>query len=271
VLEITESVLIEDSGASGRALAQLDELGVRIAVDDFGTGFSSLTYLKRFPVDILKIDRSFVDGLGSEGPDRAIVASVVDLAHGFGLTTIAEGVETNTQLAELRARGCEIGQGYLWSRPISGDAFEAWMNARGTDSLLRHPAQHDAGERRRRTVVLVEDDRPLRGLLRLIFEGEDDFEVVAETDDGREAVALARHHRPDLVLLDLAMPGMGGLEALPLIRAVAPGTIVVVLSGSDSMERAEQSRRRGAAAFVLKGGDPLKLCDELRPLFAASL
>jgi diguanylate cyclase (GGDEF)-like protein/PAS domain S-box-containing protein len=273
VLEITESVLLEDSDASARALGQLKDLGVRIAVDDFGTGFSSLTYLKRFPVDILKIDRSFVEGLGNDEQDRAIVASVIDLAHGFGLTTIAEGIETLEQLHELRALGCEIGQGYLWSRAMPASTAAAWMANRPAIPPRVEPSlggRLPSPSGRPHTVLLVEDDRPLRGLLKLIFEGEDDFVVIGETDDGREAVALARHHRPDLVLLDLAMPGMGGLEALPLIRAVAPGSTVVVLSGSDSPDRAELSKRKGAAAYLIKG-DPMRLCDELRPLFASAV
>ncbi len=128
-LEITESALLEDSESSTRALNRLKALGVRIGVDDFGTGFSSLTYLKRFPVDVLKIDRSFVAGLCQDHQDRAIVASVIDLAHAFGLTTTAEGVETAEQLAQLRALGCEQGQGYLWSRPLPADAARRWIAA----------------------------------------------------------------------------------------------------------------------------------------------
>ncbi len=129
-LEITESALLEDSESSTRVLNRLKMLGVRIGVDDFGTGFSSLTYLKRFPVDVLKIDRSFVAGLCLDPQDRAIVASVIDLAHAFGLTTTAEGVETDEQLAQLRALGCEQGQGYLWSRPLPADAAGRWLAER---------------------------------------------------------------------------------------------------------------------------------------------
>jgi EAL domain-containing protein (putative c-di-GMP-specific phosphodiesterase class I) len=129
-LEITESALLEDSESSTRALNRLKALGVRIGVDDFGTGFSSLTYLKRFPVDVLKIDRSFVAGLCRDHQDRAIVASVIDLAHAFGLTTTAEGVETDEQLAQLRALGCEQGQGFLWSRPLPAGAAERWLAGR---------------------------------------------------------------------------------------------------------------------------------------------
>jgi diguanylate cyclase (GGDEF)-like protein/PAS domain S-box-containing protein len=136
-LEITESALLEDSESSTRALNRLKALGVRIGVDDFGTGFSSLTYLKRFPVDVLKIDRSFVAGLCRDHQDRAIVASVVDLAHAFGLTTTAEGVETDEQLALLRALGCEQGQGFLWSRPLPAGAAERWLADRPVGASWR--------------------------------------------------------------------------------------------------------------------------------------
>lgn len=109
----------------------------------------------------------------------------------------------------------------------------------------------------------------MRRLLRMIFEGDDGFDVVGEADDGRQAIALARHFSPDIVLLDLAMPGMGGLEALPLICAVAPEAKVVVLSGLDAADLADEAARQGAAAFVGKGGDPTDLPRMLTSLVAS--
>jgi EAL domain-containing protein (putative c-di-GMP-specific phosphodiesterase class I) len=106
VLEITESVLMGDAEAAITVLRSLKGLGVGLSVDDFGTGSSSLSYLKKFPVDILKIDRSFVDGLGTEREDSAIVRATVTLAHSLGLATVAEGTETPTQLLALSALGC---------------------------------------------------------------------------------------------------------------------------------------------------------------------
>jgi EAL domain-containing protein (putative c-di-GMP-specific phosphodiesterase class I) len=126
-LEITESVLLADGEASTQALRRLKETGVDIAIDDFGTGFSSLTYLRQFPVDVLKIDRSFVAGLGRNRQDRAIVASIIDLAHALGLRTVAEGVEDPTQHRELRRLGCEHGQGFLWSRPLPAEEAGIWI------------------------------------------------------------------------------------------------------------------------------------------------
>jgi diguanylate cyclase (GGDEF)-like protein/PAS domain S-box-containing protein len=115
ILEVTESALMEDTGAALRVVEELKALGVRIAIDDFGTGYSSLVYLKRFPVDLLKVDRSFVSGLGVNADDGAIVHSVIDLAHAFGIEAVAEGIETPEQLVALDALGCRFGQGYLWS------------------------------------------------------------------------------------------------------------------------------------------------------------
>lgn len=119
--EITESVLMHDVGTTIEAISALKALGVTLSIDDFGTGYSSLGYLKRFPVDVVKVDRSFTDGLATESEDSAIVAAVVSLGHALGLTVIAEGVETERQLAELRALGCDAAQGYLFAPPGSGD------------------------------------------------------------------------------------------------------------------------------------------------------
>jgi diguanylate cyclase (GGDEF)-like protein/PAS domain S-box-containing protein len=122
-LEITESALMDDMDTSAHAMHALRELGVRLAVDDFGTGYSSLAYLKKLPVDSLKIDRSFINGLPSDKHDRSITEAIVTLGRSLGLTIVAEGVETVEQWIALDEIGCTVGQGFLWSPPIPAGAF----------------------------------------------------------------------------------------------------------------------------------------------------
>ncbi len=122
-LEITETTLMADSQASLEALTALRAAGIEIAIDDFGTGYSSLGYLKQLPVDVLKIDRSFVDGLGVDPDDTAIVDAIISLGRALGLRIVAEGVETERQLAELRALGCDRAQGFLFSPAVPADRF----------------------------------------------------------------------------------------------------------------------------------------------------
>jgi diguanylate cyclase (GGDEF)-like protein/PAS domain S-box-containing protein len=116
-LEITESALVEDAEATIATLLSLKRLGVRLCLDDFGSGYSSLGYLKRLPVDVLKIDRSFIDTMCSDPRDASIVSATVRLAHDLGLTPVAEGVETEAQMETLRELGCDLAQGFLFARP----------------------------------------------------------------------------------------------------------------------------------------------------------
>jgi diguanylate cyclase (GGDEF)-like protein len=127
-LEMTESVLMDDAATTITILKTLKGLGVRLGVDDFGTGYSSLAYLRRFPVDVLKIDRSFVNGLGSDLEDSAVAAAVVSLADTLNLTTVAEGVETRLQRDCLVGLGCSRAQGYLFARPVTSTECEAALD-----------------------------------------------------------------------------------------------------------------------------------------------
>ncbi len=123
-LEVTESVLIEDPESSIRVLSELKELGIRIAIDDFGTGYSSLEYLRRLPVDCVKVDRSFVRGLPDNEEDVAIVNAVIELGHALKLSVTAEGVETTEQLGNLQTAGCDTAQGFLFYRPEPPEVVE---------------------------------------------------------------------------------------------------------------------------------------------------
>jgi diguanylate cyclase (GGDEF)-like protein len=126
-LEITETVGMEDADEALAVLRELTRLGIRLSVDDYGTGFSSLAYLKRLPVSALKIDRSFVTEMDYDESDHAIVRSTIDLARHLGMEVVAEGVETEQALEELRRLGCHLAQGFLISPPLPAEALEAWL------------------------------------------------------------------------------------------------------------------------------------------------
>ena len=127
-LEITESALMEDPRGAQITLRKLRELGVATSIDDYGTGYSSLAYIKQLAVNELKIDREFVAGMEADRRNAAIVRSTIELGHNLGLTVVAEGVETEHELAELRRYGCDSAQGFLFARPMPAAALERWLS-----------------------------------------------------------------------------------------------------------------------------------------------
>jgi EAL domain-containing protein (putative c-di-GMP-specific phosphodiesterase class I) len=122
-LELTESLIVEDSAFTSAMLLKLRELGIQVQIDDFGTGYSSLGYLHSLPIDTLKIDRTFISQLGIAGSGVEIVRTILALAHSLGMNVIAEGVETNDQLSILKTLDCEFVQGFLFAKPV--DHLEA--------------------------------------------------------------------------------------------------------------------------------------------------
>ncbi|MCY7366211.1 MAG: EAL domain-containing protein [Frankiaceae bacterium] len=154
LLEVTESAVVEDEPAAALALEELAALGVRLAIDDFGTGWSSLLYLRRYPISTIKIDRVFVAGIGRSHDDEAICASVVSLAQAVGATCIAEGVETEQQAAALLGYGCHQGQGFLWSKAVPVDELGAVLT---TCVDVTPESTAPQGRRRRRDCDPLDD------------------------------------------------------------------------------------------------------------------
>ena len=136
-IELTEGLMMEDTEAAQRELAQLKRIGLRISIDDFGTGYSCLSYLRRFPIDVLKIDRSFVKEIGTSRDGESIIDAIISLAKSLRLETVAEGVETPAQLNYLLDHGCHVVQGFLFGKPMEKHLIEpllAALDQGGTDS-----------------------------------------------------------------------------------------------------------------------------------------
>mgnify|MGYP001611469534 FL=1 len=138
-LEITESAMMADPQSSLAALKKLDSMGIALAIDDYGTGFSSLAYLKKLPVDIIKIDKSFVLSMDADEDDAIIVKSTIELAHNLGFKVVAEGVESEAISRMLLALGCNTAQGYHYCRPINSVAFTRWLTESPQGKAGRDP------------------------------------------------------------------------------------------------------------------------------------
>ena len=279
-LEVTETVLMEDPGAAAASLKQLRAHGIRVAIDDFGTGYSSLLYLRRFPLNVLKLDRLFVAGVDEDRQDREIVGFVVQLAHALDLRTVAEGVETAAQLKVLQELGCDLIQGYYWSQPVPAaqitEIVERGGVLQGVDFVeltefpvtggdivsAAEPSTMRTSPGRHR-VLLVDDSPGQRNLTRVALEDTGRYTVISEADCADDAIQRAREYRPDLVVLDLSMPGRTGLEAIPEILAAAPSAEVAVWSGYVSAGSAAVARSVGAAVCLEKSVSPERLITEL--------
>jgi EAL domain-containing protein (putative c-di-GMP-specific phosphodiesterase class I) len=130
-LEVTETAIVEDGNGARAELEELHSQGVRIAIDDFGTGFSSLGHLRRLPVDLIKVDRSFIQRIEHDAKDAAITANLASLAHALGVLAIAEGIESEGQLESVRKLGCDLAQGFLFARPAPADAVTRLLAEQG--------------------------------------------------------------------------------------------------------------------------------------------
>lgn len=249
-LELTETMLMEDPDAVIETLRDLTALGVCLAIDDFGTGFSSLSYLKRMPVDHLKIDKSFVSDVDSNPEDAHIARSVISLGHSLGLRVIAEGVETPEQLEFLRSHNCDEMQGYLYSRPLPAEEVGNLLKeGRKMDVLCGFVKK--GGER---TLLLVDDEENvLRSLVRLLRR--DGYNILT-ANSGEEGLSILAQHRVGVILSDQRMPGMSGVEFLSRVKELYPETVRVVLSGYTELKSVTDAINRGGInKFLTKPWD----------------
>lgn len=267
-LEITETILMNDTEGSIAVLQALADLGVGLSIDDFGTGYSSLAYLKRFPLHELKIDKCFVDGLARDDNSAAIVAAVVAMAHGLELRVVAEGVETAGQLQRLRTFGCEQAQGYHFARPGPPAMIDALLRRELSRGWRSHAVQNDRADTTSQSyrpdrILVVDDTADVRqlALMSLTAVG---FEV-QEAADGASALSAARLNSPDCVLLDVVMPGMSGLEVCRALRAdprTAQCTILMLTSNDRAADKVE-AFSSGADDYIVKPFSPRDLASRV--------
>ena len=249
-LEVTESMVMQDAEMAITTLRELKSLGLNISVDDFGTGFSSLAYLKRFPLDELKIDKSFVDGLGRDPEATAIVAAVMGMAHALDLRVVAEGVETSDQASRLRTLGCDEAQGFFFAHPGTADDIDARLRAESPTRTIRadRNAVEEGKSARIKRVLVVDDAEDVRQLARssLAAVGME----VQEAPNGEDAITMTRHFRPDCVVLDVNLPGISGFDVCRMLRDDPLNRAVTIVILTGSAEPAEK-----VMAFSLKADD----------------
>ena len=237
-LELTESSLMENTDRTIALLRILKERGVRISIDDFGTGYSSLAYLRRFPIDKLKIDIAFIRDI-THNPDAAAIAlTIIRMAHSLNLQVVAEGVETQEQLAYLHQHRCDQVQGYCFSKPLPVPELEALLS--GQARLAVPAAASDATTSR---LLLVDDDPELLAQLTPLFE-DDGYRVLC-AHSAEEGFAMLALHPVQVILCDRYMPGMDGIEFLGRVSAMHPDTLRIVLSATLDLDTIIDAINRG--------------------------
>ncbi|MEH6544011.1 MAG: EAL domain-containing protein [Porticoccaceae bacterium] len=245
-LELTESMIMRDVEQSIATLNALKLMGVKISIDDFGTGHSSLSYLQRFPIDILKIDQSFIRGLGVDSGNTAIVNAIISMGKSLGFMIVAEGVEEQAQLQFLQEKDCDIAQGFLLSHPLPADQIPVFLGEPNKKLIsLIKPQQSNSGDLsaagkpetggvKNENAVEVLRSQALSGRVLLAEDNPINQEVAQEmleqlglqvdlVSDGREAYSAVCQTRYDLVLMDIHMPGVDGMEATEMIREMEEG------------------------------------------------
>ena len=259
-VELTESVLMKSIEPAVRVLSELRQVGVQIALDDFGTGYSSLSYLKRFPIDTLKIDQSFVGEITSNPDSAAIADAIIAMGHSMRMTVLAEGVETEAQLAMLRARGCDRMQGYLFSKPLPADDLTALLRDRR--HLLLSPMEAET-----RTVLLLDDEPKVLAAVGRALRRQGYHILTAATP--MHAFDLLAQNAIQVIVADQRMPEMTGTEFFGRVKELYPATIRIMLSGDTDFKAVTQAVNRGAVyKFLTKPWDNEELRATVREAFA---
>lgn len=258
-LELTESTSMHAPGPTIAMMKKLRAMGIHMSIDDFGTGYCNLSYLKRYPVNKLKIDRSFVSDITSDADDLAISRTVIAIAHQLHLEVVAEGVETEGQLALLADSGCDLIQGYFFSKPLPAAACTALLTG-GATLAARQRQRYD------RTLLIVDDDEYILTALR--YQLADSGYQVLVCDQPLAAFELLAKHEVGVIVADQYMPQMTGIELLNRVKNMYPTTVRIILSGQADLQILAEAVNRGAIyKFVSKPWDSSALQAALSEAF----
>jgi diguanylate cyclase (GGDEF)-like protein/PAS domain S-box-containing protein len=260
-LELTEGSLMVNTDRTIATLRQLKRLGVPIAIDDFGTGYSSLAYLRRFPIDTLKIDIAFIREVTFNPDDAAIVKAIIGMAHDLRLDVVAEGVETEAQLAYLRRHHCDQVQGYLFSRPLALAELDALL-------LSKRGLPENGGQsgENGKALLLVDDEPNILSSLARLFRS-DGYRVLT-AGSAAEAFELLALHAVQVIICDQRMPVMSGTEFFDGVKDMYPTTFRIVLSGQTDLASITEAINRGAIyRFYTKPWDNAVLRENVREAF----
>ncbi len=255
-IEITESTMMQDVAAAIRSTTQLKEVGVRISLDDFGTGYSSLAYLSRFPIDVVKIDQSFVRDITSNPVNAAIAQATIAMSHKLGKTVLAEGVETEEQMQYLRRNECDEMQGYYFSRPVPAEEITRMLLTGQTMALSEQNVEA------RSTVLFVDDEVNILSSIKRTLRREG-YEILT-ANSAAEGFSLLARNSVQVIVSDQRMPEMNGTEFLSRVKNLYPETVRMVLSGYSEISAVTDSINKGAVyRFMLKPWDDEQLKEEI--------
>jgi EAL domain-containing protein (putative c-di-GMP-specific phosphodiesterase class I)/FixJ family two-component response regulator len=260
-IELTENIVMTDPEQFIVKLDGLKRLGVKLSLDDFGTGYSSLSYLKRFPLDLLKIDQSFIRDVTTNPDDAAIVRAIISMGQSLALDLVAEGVETQAQLAWLQRERCDLMQGYHFSRPVTASEFEQMLRDR--KCLPMRVAGDSANVK---TLLIVDDETNIiTSLVRLLHR--DGYRILTAHSAEQAFELLALHH-VHVIISDHRMPVMTGAEFLGKVKSMYPDTVRILLSGFVEIDALADAVNRGAVfRFLLKPWDDDILRESIRDGF----
>jgi diguanylate cyclase (GGDEF)-like protein len=260
-LEISETLSMQDPQSTIRVLRELRDLGVHLVVDDFGTGYTNLSFLKQFPLDNIKLHQSFVCNIERNPEDLAISDAVISMAHSLRLRVTAEGVESGSQLALLADRGCDEIQGNYFSAAISGDDCAKLLREQ------RYLPMEQLGRKRHTRTLLLVDDEPnvLTAIARTVHP--QGYHVL-KAHSASEAFDLLATHEVGVIVCDQRMPKMTGVELFTRVRQMYPQTVRIILSGYADVSAVTDAINLGAVyKFLSKPWDQAELCKIIEGAF----